>query len=324
MINFVLCFDKNYNDIAHLFLHTLLNKVNEKINVYIIHNDPSSFIGIKKKLIESNFLNEINIYKFDKDLTVFPGITHGHISEATYYRFFFDSYLPKNLDYILYVDADIICFKNPINLIKSDMKRLEKSGQVIAARTEVFKEKEVEPHWDRLKLRGERYFNAGVLLIDYQKWLDESISDKLYQKLVDFKDILLYWDQDVMNMVIDDKFLEINPNLNFDLYISTNKNNLSPLEHFGQDALDEMSLLHYTGSIKPWTVRGSFNKKARYFHDAYYELFGIKYLIKNSWRVASLTELFKGILKLHIKNLRYPFSFIFYVLKSLMKPVNRN
>ena len=42
----------------------------------------------------------------------------------------------KNLDYFLYVDADII-YKNPINLIKSDIKRLEKSGHVIAARTEV-------------------------------------------------------------------------------------------------------------------------------------------------------------------------------------------
>ena len=181
MINFVLCFDKNYNDVAYLFLHTLLNEVNEKINVYIIHNDPISFTRIKKKLIESNSLDEIFIYKFDKDLSIFPGITHGHISEATYYRFFFDDYLPKNLDYFLYVDADIICYKNPIDLIKSDIKRLEKSGQIIAARTEVFKEKEVEPNWDRLKLSGERYFNAGVLLINYQKWLSESISKKLYK-----------------------------------------------------------------------------------------------------------------------------------------------
>ena len=66
-------------------------------------------------------------------------------------------------------------------------------------------------------------------MVNYQKWLNESISEKLYKKLTEHKDILLYWDQDVMNMVIDDKFLEINPNLNFDLYISTDQNNLSPL-----------------------------------------------------------------------------------------------
>ena len=54
MINFVLCFDKNYNDVAHLFLHTLLNKVNEKINVYIIHNNPDSFFEIKKNYLTTN------------------------------------------------------------------------------------------------------------------------------------------------------------------------------------------------------------------------------------------------------------------------------
>jgi hypothetical protein len=83
-----------------------------------------------------------------------------------------------------------------------------------------------------------------------------------------------------------------------------------------------MSFLHYSGSIKPWTVRGSFNKKARYFHDAYYELFEIKYTIKNSWKISSLMELLKGIFKLHIRNLRYPFSFIYVVLKSLTKKSN--
>jgi len=321
MLNFVLCFDENYNDVAYLFLHTLLEKVTEKINVFIIHNRPSSFSNVINEINKNKFLNEVKIYEFDRDLSIFPGITHGHISEATYYRFFFDDFLPKDLDYFLYVDADIICYKNPLDLIYNDIKRLIKSEYILAARTEVFKEKEIEPHWERLNLKGTRYFNAGVLLINYQKWLSENISEKLYKNLEEFKEILLYWDQDVLNMVIDDKYLEINPNLNFDLFISSNQNNLSPLKHFGQDALDNMSLLHYTGSIKPWTVRGSFNKKARYFHDAYYELFKVKYWIKNTWRVSALTQLILGILKLHIKNLKYPFSFIKIVLKSLTKPL---
>jgi len=320
MLNFVLCFDENYNHVAYLFLHTLLEKVTEKINVFIIHNRPSSFSNVINEISENKFLNEVKIYEFDRDLSIFPGITHGHISEATYYRFFFDDFLPKDLDYFLYVDADIICYKNPIDLIYDDIKRLIKSEYILAARTEVFKEKEIEPHWERLNLKGKRYFNAGVLLINYQKWLSESISEKLYKNLEKFKETLLYWDQDVLNMVIDDNYLEINPNLNFDLCISTDQNNLSPLEHFGEDSLDNMSLLHYTGSIKPWTVRGSFNKKARYFHDAYYELFKVKYWIKNTWRVSALLQLLLGIVKLHIKNLKYPFSFIKIVLKSLTKP----
>ena len=321
MINFVLCFDTNYNKVAYLFLHTLLKHIDEKINIYIIHDNPNSFEKIKLEINNDKNLNEIKVYKFDKDLSRFPGITHGHISEATYYRFFFDNYLPSNLDFFLYVDADIICHKNPLNMIKSEIKKLKQSQKVIAARTEVFKEKEFEPHWERLNLKGNRYFNAGVLLINYQLWQQNEISKKLYKSLGDHKDILLYWDQDVLNMVIDDEFIELNPNLNFDLFINTTQNNLSALKHFGQNNIDSMSLLHYTGSIKPWTVRGSFNKKARYFHDAYYELYKEKYWIKNTWRIAALQQFLLGVFKLQIKNLKYPFSFTFYVFKSL---INKN
>ena len=62
------------------------------------------------------------------------------------------------------------------NLLNEIIIKLKKSGHVLAARTEVFKQQKIEPHWERLDLNGERYFNAGVLLIDYQKFLYNKIS----------------------------------------------------------------------------------------------------------------------------------------------------
>jgi len=162
MINFVVCFDKNYNDVAYLFLHTLLKSVSEKINIYIVHQDPSSFDHIEEKISSYDKLNKLEIYKFDYDLSTIQETLYGHISEATYYRLFLDRYLPDNLDYILYVDADIICYRDPIPLIKEEIQKLSKSEFIISARTEVFREKKIEPHWERLSLKGDRYFNAGV------------------------------------------------------------------------------------------------------------------------------------------------------------------
>ena len=322
MVNFVLCFDKNYNEVAYLFLHTLIKNVDEKINIFIIHDNPDSFLDNIKMLQAHKNINSILIYEFKNDLSIFPGITHGHISEATYYRFFLDAYLPHELEHVAYVDADIICHKNPIPLIRESINNLKNTNYIISAKTELVRGNKNELHWDRLPLIGNRYFNAGVMIIDFQKWNKNKIPEKLYSTLQKHYDKLIYWDQDVLNLVFDDNYLELNKNLNFDLFISTDQNNLSPEEHFGKNALEEMSLLHYTGSIKPWTVRGSFNKKATYFHDAYYELFENKYTIKNSWKISSLMELLKGIFKLHIRNLRYPFSFIYVVLKSLMKKSN--
>ncbi len=324
MINFVVCFDDNYNDVAYLFFHTLLKKVSEKVNIYVIHKNPISFEGTREKLVLYDKLNNFEIFKFNHDLSKFPGITHGHISEATYYRLFLDEYLPKDIDYFFYVDADIICHKNPIKLLKQEIAKLSESEYIISAKTEVFKEKEIEPHWERLNLKGLRYFNAGVLCVNYQKWIENDVSKLLIEKMINEKDILLYWDQDVMNMIIDDQYIELNKNLNFDLFVSTNNVNLDLIEHFGEKELESMVFLHYTGSVKPWTVRGAFNKRSIFYHDAYYELFNKKYNIINTWKVSAITQFIKGLSLFYVKNLRYPISFILITVQSLLKPSRPN
>ena len=92
----------------------------------------------------------------------------------------------------------------------------------------------------------------------------------------------------------------------------------------GQEGLENMSLLHYTGSMKPWTIRAAFNKRAIFYHDAYYELFKKKYKIINTWKVSALTQLLNGIFKLYFKNLRYPISFFYIAILSLFKPSKSN
>lgn len=320
MINFVVCFDENYNDVAYLFLHTLLKSVSEKINIYIVHQDPSSFEHIREKICLYDNLNNLDIFKFDSDLSEIQDTLYGHISEATYYRLFLNKYLPNDLDYILYVDADIICYRDPIPLIKEEIEKLSKSKYIISARTEVLREKEIEPHWERLGLKGDRYFNAGVLCINYKEWLKKDIFQILLKDVTKKKDKLLYWDQDLLNIVFDDKYIELNKSLNFEVYITKDNVNKSIIEHLGQDNLDTMSFIHYQGSMKPWTVRAAFNKRSIFYHDAYYELFNKKYNIVNTWKINTITQLFKGIFKLYIKNLRYPLSFIYIVILSLFKP----
>tara|TARA_B100000131_G_scaffold323020_1_gene379289 strand:- start:2597 stop:3574 length:978 start_codon:yes stop_codon:yes gene_type:complete len=324
MINFVVCFDENYNDEAYLFFHTLLKSVTEKIDIYIVHKNPSSFDHIKEKISSHEKLNKLEIYKFDYDLSTIKETLYGHISEATYYRLFLNRYLPDNLDYILYVDADVICYRDPIPLLKKEIQKLSKSEFIISARTEVFREKKIEPHWERLSLKGERYFNAGVLLIDYQEWLKKDMSKILLEKMSEKKDILLYWDQDLMNMEIDDKYVELSNSLNFDLFIAPDNVNRSLVEHYGQEALDNMCFLHYSGSMKPWTIRAAFNKRSIFYHDAYYELFKKKYKIVNTWKVSAVTQLLNGIFRFYIKNMRYPISFVYIAILSLFKPSKTN
>ena len=149
----------------------------------------------------------------------------------------------------------------------------------------------------------------GILMLEYCVYIirvakKRHVSDSL-NEMIEKKHNLLYWDQDLMNIVFDDRYIELNKSLNFELFITKDNVNKSLVEHLGQDNLDTMSLIHYQGSMKPWTVRAAFNKRSIFYHDAYYELFNKKYKIVNSWKVSTLTQLFNGIFKLYIKNLRY-------------------
>ena len=65
-INFLYCFDENYNIQANNSISSLLENVSEQIGIYIIHKDPSTFEAYLNKFKLNNKLDNIEIFKFDK------------------------------------------------------------------------------------------------------------------------------------------------------------------------------------------------------------------------------------------------------------------
>ena len=112
MLNLLYCIDENYNKQAYISIASILENTSQEINVYIIHKSPTSFQEYRKKLIHSENLNNFSLFEFDKNKSGFPNVHGSHVSDATYYRLFIDDYLPSEIEYILYVDADIVCKKD--------------------------------------------------------------------------------------------------------------------------------------------------------------------------------------------------------------------
>ena len=96
-LNFVYCFDSNYDSQAFSSIISLLDNVNEKIQIFIIHNSYKNTNKFPKKILNHENLNTIEIYKFEDESIHFPNLDKAHISEATYYRLFFEYYLPDNM-----------------------------------------------------------------------------------------------------------------------------------------------------------------------------------------------------------------------------------
>lgn len=88
MLNLLYCIDENYNKQAYISIASILEKTSQEINIYMIHKSPTSFEEFRKKLIDTEKLNNFSLFKFDKNKSGFPNVQGSHVSDATYYRLF--------------------------------------------------------------------------------------------------------------------------------------------------------------------------------------------------------------------------------------------
>ena len=64
-LNFVYCFDDNFNLQALTSIKSLLDKITKKANIFIIHKNVKSFNGLKKNIEEHDNLLNLYTYQFD-------------------------------------------------------------------------------------------------------------------------------------------------------------------------------------------------------------------------------------------------------------------
>lgn len=322
MLNYLYCLDENYNIQAANSIYSLLKNNSEDINVYIIHKNPESFKShldlINKKFKKLNYF----IYKFDEKNIEFPNIDSAHVSEATYYRFFLDEYLPEDLNEVIYIDADIICLKDSYQFSKKYIKEVVESDYIVGVKTEWednFIKDGYHDEFYRLGLESKKYFNAGVMFIDLKKWRKEQIKNRLLQKQEELKGKIVLWDQDVLNSFFDGRYIEINKYLNFNVAIwvdMSDKVLKSP--DIKENDLNNIIFVHYSGKSKPWSVKGALHASSKFYHDVFYELYRKRYHISNNWKSLAMGDFLMALRKREVFKLTHPISFIFSVLKFLL------
>ena len=313
MLNLLYCFDSNYNFQAFTSIFSFLEKSSEKICLNVIHKDTSKKDIFPENILNHSNLKELNIYKFDRKFNTFPKVENSHVSEATYYRLFFNDYIDNTEDFesITYVDCDMICLKDPSIEISEHSKNLIESEYILAARKEKFEKTEMEKIIKNLQLSSSKYMNAGLLIIDVNKWINGNLTQKLCEKLLQIENNIIYWDQDVFNAYLDGKFYELPESLN--CYTNLEDNLI---------VREEIKIVHFYGSKKPWTTKGILNKKSTYYQDMYRELGLGSYHITHKRRRESVKHLISGIFNLKIIYIKKPISFLKDFLTSLSKKPN--
>jgi hypothetical protein len=109
----------------------------------------------------------------------------------------------------------MICLKDPSIAISEHSKNLIESEYLLAARKEKFETIEMEKIIKNLQLSSSKYMNAGLLIIDVNKWINGNLTQKLCEKLIQIENNIIYWDQDVFNAYLDGAFYELPESLNY-------------------------------------------------------------------------------------------------------------
>jgi lipopolysaccharide biosynthesis glycosyltransferase len=315
MKNFLYCLDENYNYQLSVSIYSLLQNMNQPISIFIIHKTNTDPSFLPRKVLNHKNLESINIFKFNKNVKNFPNLNNSHVSEATYYRLFMDDYLPETLSKIIYLDADVVCVKNPSNEIIKTFENMSKNKKTIGVKTEIFKDTESRDLFNNLNMKSNNYFNAGVMFIDLKMWKKEKAYVSLRELLFELYEKVRFWDQDILNSFFDGNYYECSESLNKVLNLFYN----CDLEKgYTVKALKKENIfIHYAGSHKPWTSTGVLSLTSEIYQELFRELFNKKYHLTHKWKVNSIKTIFNSIKDKTYLNLNFKISFLLIFIKSL-------
>ncbi len=156
-----------------------------------------------------------------------------HVTLPTYYRFLLPDLL-NDLNKILYLDCDVI--------VRSSLKELINQNFDGNAAIMVL---DAESEKNALRLNINKYFNAGVMLINLDYWRSNDIKNKLFSYAKNNSDKILWQDQDIINSVLAGNIKEVSKKWNYQYF---------QYENIDKKNASEAVIIHLAGRFKPWLI----------------------------------------------------------------------
>lgn len=246
-MNILFACDNNYAkylSVTILSILTSRDKCNENytIHFYILSLDiDHTSVNYITSLLENRNAEIYFIEIHDADFKQFP-IHIDYLSKATYARLKSAQYLPPHLEKVLYLDIDILVNHSLLDLWNTDI-----SLHSLAACEDPFIE--YSTYKNSLSLNPKHtYFNAGVLLINLNKWRTLDLFN-LALSAVKNK-TLIYQDQDILNILFENDVFYLDARYNF------TRNHREIIKRRGNQhsviASMPIAIYHYVGAKKSW------------------------------------------------------------------------
>ncbi|HPX32286.1 MAG TPA: glycosyltransferase family 8 protein [Erysipelotrichaceae bacterium] len=290
-MNILISVNNKYLNQIKTALFSLSLFTNSNVTVYLMNHslDGQDVISLKEYLKEKCNFNLIEIDVKKTALDSFP--VYLHLSIETYYRLLAQFLLPDTVDRILWLDADVIIFKDITDFYNQDFDE-----QLLIACADVNHNRQ-----DILNVKKEigisqnhLYFNAGIILFNLEKLRKETTKQEILNTCQKLKSKVVFMDQDILNYLYQCKVKYENPKkYNYQL---TN----DPL--IEKKDLEDIHILHYSGPNKPWDYK-QFNKTSKYYWNIKIKQgCGIEYF--KIITIAAVYKIFMKVKRIYLKQAR--------------------
>jgi len=203
-------------------------------------------------------------------------VVYGHVSVAAYFRIMLPQVYNTPVSKILYLDCDVIVNDDVAKLFEIDL-----GDFVVGAVAEAS-----NCRMEELDCPGKPYFNSGVLLINFPRWLELNMTKTVLDFIYNNPEKLIYWDQDALNVCLVDKWLPLDKKWNYlREFVVMNKNWYDSTSFIP-------SIVHFSNNVKPW----------HYYSRNPYDYLYYKYLKLSPWKdFKPIGKTWKGVISKNLK-----------------------
>ncbi|KZX16069.1 general stress protein A [Methanobrevibacter cuticularis] len=228
-------FDRGIDNSNKEKLEALCKKYNRKLFLYDINEKMYDKILNNKTMQKINLITSIN----------------------TLSKLLIPQIIPKDIEKIIYIDADSLVLGSLENLWNMDITNYYFAAVEDLAVLSMFPQIKTSLGLDN----NSNYVNAGIMFINLTKWKEDNVEEKFIDFLGDYDSFFM--DQDVFNKVLFDKILIIPLNYNvlpafygfsYD-YFKYSKLESYYSENEIKDALENPIIFHFARSNivpRPW------------------------------------------------------------------------
>jgi lipopolysaccharide biosynthesis glycosyltransferase len=236
-----------YRHLCVTLVSILENNSDLYIHAHVLTNHRSDKAEAPLKSLESKYNLVLDFQVVDDSQFSRLKLTIDYISIQTYYRYILAWIFP-DLDKVLYLDCDIV--------VRGSIKELWTENLDGYCAAGVFDPYVNNGQWtsllNRIGFQGRNdYVNAGVLLFNLKAIRENALIDDFFSCQEAYENAIQFQDQDVINIVLKGQIKLLPPQFNW---------------FYGQKHIEPI-IVHYTGKVKPWSLRKGYDHvyKNEYF-----------------------------------------------------------